>query len=240
VPYSITEEFVAVYRMHPLLPDEYVLRAHKDDRVIERREFPELAFGNARKILEGIGMEDALYSLAIANPGALTLHNFPRTMQRLQEPDGTTVDLAATDILRSRERGVPRYNEFRKLLHKRPVKRFEELSDNPDWVEEIRSVYNNNISAVDLTVGLFAEPRPVGFGFSDTAFRIFILMASRRLNSDRFFTTAFTPEVYTPAGLRWIDDNGFASVLLRHFPSLRSALRKPENPFAPWPQLRPV
>jgi len=27
-----------------------------------------------------------------------------------------------------------------------------------------------------------------GFGFSDTAFRIFILMASRRLKSDRFFT----------------------------------------------------
>ena len=51
-----------------------------------------------------------------------------------------------------------------------------------------------------LTVGLFAEPLPAGFGFSDTAFRIFILMASRRLKSDRFFTTDFTPKVYTPAG----------------------------------------
>ena len=52
---------------------------------------------------------------------------------------------------------------------------------------------------------MFAERRPKGFAFSDTAFRIFILMASRRLNSDRFFTTDFTPEVYTEAGMDWID-----------------------------------
>ena len=26
MPYSLTEEFVAVYRMHPLLPDEMALR----------------------------------------------------------------------------------------------------------------------------------------------------------------------------------------------------------------------
>jgi hypothetical protein len=183
-------------------------------------------------------MENALYSLGVMNPGALTLHNFPRSLQRLKEPDGTLVDLAATDILRVRERGVPRYNEFRKFMHKPPVKRFDQLSDNPDWVEELRSVYDDDIGSVDLMVGLYAEPRPQGFGFSDTAFRIFILMASRRLNSDRFFTTAFTPEVYTPVGMKWLDDNGFASVLLRHFPNLRPALQGVDNPFAPWRRTR--
>jgi hypothetical protein len=179
-------------------------------------------------------MEDSLYSCGVMNPGAITLHNFPKAMQELREQDGTVVDLAATDILRVRERGVPRYNEFRRLLHKPPVSRFEDLSDNPQWVEQIRSVYGGDIDSVDLLVGLYAEPVPQGFGFSDTAFRIFILMASRRLNSDRFFTTDFSPEVYTPVGMRWIDDNGFASVLLRHFPNLRPALRGVSNPFAPW------
>jgi hypothetical protein len=42
-------------------------------------------------------------------------------------------------------------------------------------------------------VGMYAEPLPPGFGFSDTAFRVFILMASRRLKSDRFFTSDFRP-----------------------------------------------
>jgi hypothetical protein len=155
-------------------------------------------------------------------------------MQQLTEPDGTLNDIAATDILRMRERGVPRYNAFRKLLHKPPVKTFEDLCANPVWAEQIRRVYDGDIDRVDLMVGLFAETPPPGFGFSDTAFRIFILMASRRLNSDRFFTTDYTPEVYTPAGMEWINRNGFASVLLRHFPNLRGALRAVKNPFAPW------
>ena len=233
IPYSITEEFVAVYRMHPLLPDDYVFRA-PDGRVLDTRSFSELSFGGARQVLDRVGFRDAVYSFGRLNPGAITLHNFPRALQRLERPGGEVVDLAATDVLRVRERGVPRYNAFRSLLHKPPVRRFEQLSDNPEWVEQMRSVYDDDIDRVDLMIGLYAEPRPPGFGFSDTAFRIFILMASRRLNSDRFFTTDFTPEVYTPEGMQWVEDNGMASVLIRHFPDLEPALRQVPNPFAPW------
>ena len=238
VPYSITEEFVAVYRMHPLIRDDYEFRSLRGHERIEHRDFADVAFKNARVALDKVGMEDALYSFGLMNPGAITLHNFPRGMQHLVELDGTEVDLAALDLMRTRERGVPRYNAFRRFLHKPPVKSFDELSDNPRWVEEIRDVYRDDLDAVDLMVGLFAEPVPAGFGFSDTAFRIFVLMASRRLNSDRFFTTDFTSEVYTPIGMQWLDDNGFASVLLRHFPSLRPALRGVANPFAPWVPVR--
>jgi len=235
VPYSITEEFVSVYRMHPLLRDDYLFRSVTDGRELETRALDEVVFRGARPVLERVGMGNALYSFGLLSPGAVTLHNYPRAMQRFQEPDFNGLnDLAAVDILRSRERGVPRYNEFRRLLHKPALTSFEELSDNPEWVEQIRSVYDGDLERVDLQVGLYAETPPAGFGFSDTAFRIFILMASRRLNSDRFFTTDFTPEVYTPLGLRWIEDNGFASVLLRHFPELRPALRGGRNPFAPW------
>ena len=35
VPYSLTEEFVAVYRMHPLVPDDYEFRSAADDRLLE-------------------------------------------------------------------------------------------------------------------------------------------------------------------------------------------------------------
>jgi len=43
-------------------------------------------------------------------------------------------------------------------------------------------------------------------------------MASRRLKSDRFFTTDFTPRVYTQTGMDWIAHNTFSTVLL-HFTS---------------------
>ena len=59
-------------------------------------------------------------------------------------------------------------------------------------------------------VGLYAEPLPKGFGFSDTAFRVFILMASRRLKSDRFFTSDYNAETYTQTGLDWIDETSMS------------------------------
>jgi hypothetical protein len=179
-------------------------------------------------------MTDLLYSFGTLPPGLVTLHNFPRFLQEYQRPDGHLQDLAATDILRTRELGVPRYNEFRRLVHLAPAATFAGLTDNPRWAEEIEAVYGGDIEQVDLVVGMYAEQRPAGFAFSDTAFRIFILMASRRLNSDRFFTDYYTPAVYTRAGLDWIDDNTMGTVLLRHHPELRAALASVDNAFTPW------
>jgi hypothetical protein len=110
------------------------------------------------------------------------------------------------------------------------------LTTNPRWAKEIEEVYEGKIDRVDLMVGLFAEAPPPGFGFSDTAFRIFILMASRRLKSDRFFTKDYRPEVYSPEGLSWIDNNTMGSVLVRHYPQLQPFLSRAKNAFAPWPQ----
>jgi Animal haem peroxidase len=59
-------------------------------------------------------------------------------------------------------------------------------------------------------------------------------MASRRLNSDRFYTRDYRAEVYKQAGLDWIDANDMTTVLLRHLPELRTSMRGVENAFAPW------
>jgi len=233
VPYSLTEEFVAVYRMHPLTPDDFTFRSIDDDRVLEERTFRELGALDVRKRLDSLGLVDSFYSLGIAHPGAITLHNYPRFLQDFHKSDGTVVDLAATDVLRIRERGVPRYNEFRRLFHMKPAETFEELTDNPEWARQLQEVYDD-VEHVDLMVGLYAEPLPKGFGFSDSAFRVFILMASRRLKSDRFFTDDYNAETYTQAGLDWIDDNTMVDVIKRHYPQLEPALRGVENAFQPW------
>jgi hypothetical protein len=232
-PYSLTEEFVAVYRMHPLIPDEFEFRS-LDDQVLAELTFPELNALHARERVGELSMLNTLYSMGTSHPGAITLHNYPRFLQHFDRPDGFKMDLAAIDILRSRERGVPRYAKLRELFHMKPVTSFEQITPNKQWQEELREVYDGDIDAVDLQVGLLAEPFPKGFGFSDTAFRVFILMASRRLKSDRFFTTDYRPEVYTQVGLDWVADNDMRSVLLRHFPALESSLKDVKNPFAPW------
>jgi hypothetical protein len=232
VPYSLTEEFVAVYRMHPLLPDDYEFRSLADDRVLSTHGLADLQFADVRQRLSETPMADLLYSFGRAHPGAITLHNFPVQLTNIVR-DSHTIDLGAVDVLRVRERGVPRYNEFRRLFRLKPAATFEELTDNAVWARELEDVYGD-VERVDLIVGMYAEPKPPGFGFSDTAFRVFILMASRRLESDRFFTRDFRPEIYTPAGMDWIRHNSMRTVLLRHFPDLAPALSGVKNPFAPW------
>ena len=240
-PYSLTEEFVSVYRMHPLIPDDIEIRSLSTGRLLKSLTFPEVAFGNAGNVIGGeVNVEDVIYSFGISHPGAITLHNDPRFLQELVKPDGERLDLAAVDVLRDRERGVPRYNEFRKHLRMPRVKSFKALTKDKRWARELSEVYGGDIDRVDLVVGLFAENPPKGFGFCDTAFRIFLLMAGRRLKSDRFFTDDYTPKVYTQLGMDWINSSDMSTVLLRHYPELTPALRGVKNAFAPWAHVYPT
>jgi hypothetical protein len=238
IPYSLTEEFAAVYRMHPLLRDDWSLRAVADDTTLRECTFRDISGPAGADVLRDLDTDDLLYSFGTQPPGLVSLHNYPRFLQEYERPDGRIVDLAATDIVRTREMGVPRYNEFRRLLHLNAFPHIEAMTDNPAWATEISDVYGGDVEKVDLSVGLFAERRPKGFAFSDTAFRIFVLMASRRLNSDRFLTDYYTPAVYTQAGLDWIADSTMADVLRRHHPRLAPALDGLTNAFAAWHRTR--
>ncbi|MEO6512965.1 MAG: peroxidase family protein [Nocardioides sp.] len=234
-PYQLTEEFVSVYRLHPLLPDELRLHSLASGALLDTMAMEEIILLNAEKVMRGGNLEahDLFYSFGIQNPGAVCLHNYPRFLQDLTLPDGIRLDMGAVDIIRDRERGVPRYNEFRRQLHLAPAKTFADLTDNPVWAKELADMYGD-VERVDLQIGMHAETPPKGFGFSDTAFRVFILMASRRIKSDRFLTDCYTEEYYTKTGLGWVADNSMLSVLERHYPELGKVLKGVDNAFVPW------
>jgi hypothetical protein len=235
VPYAMTEEFLAIYRMHPLIRDDYTFRSATTGDVIDQTDLLSISGLNTHAFLERheVTMPNLFYSFGRSHPGALRLHNFPNDLRKLPIPGGLTLDLAAVDILRDRERGVPTYNQFRELFRLKPADSFGDFSDDPSVEAELRQIYDHP-DQVDLMVGCFAEPLPQGFAISDTAFRLFILMASRRLKSDRFYTTDFNETVYTKVGLDWIENNTLGSVLRRHFPSLSPALEGVKNAFKPW------
>ncbi len=113
----------------------------------------------------------------------------------------------------------------------------------------------DNIEDLDTIVGWLAEPvRPHGFAISETQFQVFILNASRRLFSDRFFTSSFTKEFYSKVGVEWVMNNGpedqcvqrnwllfhkvdpspLKCVLRRTLPELEPELAHVVNAFDPW------
>lgn len=236
-PFSLTEEFVSVYRMHPLIPDDWDFYSLESGDLKRTAYFTEIQGRFTRDFMDTFQMGDLWYSIGMASAGAVCLHNYPNSLRNLTRIDGQVTDLATLDIVRDRERGVPRYNDFREALRMPRRKTFDEITPNKQWAREIADIYKGDVDAVDLQIGMQAEMPPKGFGFSDTAFRIFILMASRRLKSDRFFTKDFRPEVYTKVGFDWVNNNGMKDVLLRHYPELEPVIGDAERVFAPWAEL---
>jgi Animal haem peroxidase len=305
-PFNFPEEFVTVYRLHALIPDLIEFRDVKDpNRIANKIPVIETFQGKATEAMRSRGLADWGLSMGRQRLGLLTLNNIPQFMQNIRIPrlDSKTqqIDIAALDLIRDREHGVPRFNEFRRQYGLRQLTSFDDFidrrlpADSPDlipqreMVQTLREVYGqhvcdsskritdaqrnedgsvindclghpngtlvDNIEDVDTVVGWMAEStRPHGFAISETQFVVFILNASRRLYSDRFFTSSFRPEFYTSMGIDWVNRNGpgpeqmeagtpnghkqpvspLKRLLLRNIPELSTELQNVVNVFDPW------
>jgi hypothetical protein len=238
VPYALTEEFVSVYRMHTLLPDTVDVSTTAGE-CLASVPLEKTRNDDARKMEEKFGVGNLLYSFGVGHPGGLVLNNYPEILQALPRGPLGKLDMGAVDVLRDRERGVPRYNEFRRRLHLKPLTSIAQLTDDPVLRDELEYVYGSDAGAierVDLLVGTLAEgTRPTCYGFGETLFQVFTLMASRRIHADRFYTSDYNATTYTQAGLDWIDAASMKTVLLRHHPELaETGLATVTNAFYPW------
>lgn len=238
-PFGLSQEFVEIYRLHSLLPEELVFRKHETGEEVERAPFTAVRQAGSAKLTQRMPMSDLLFSFGVQQPGQLILNNYPKFFQELSVPGNPLLDMGAVDIFRARERGVPRYNDFRRGLGLPPIQKLEDLTDDADALARIREVYGDGDDAVeqlDLLVGTLAEGhRPTGFGFGETMFQIFIFAATRRLQADRFYTDSYNEETYTAEGLDWVDRTSLKLVLLRHHPELeKTGLGNITNAFEPW------
>jgi hypothetical protein len=134
-PFNFPEEFVTVYRLHPMVPDLLELRDwHRDPNVI-RYKLPtmETFRSKATQALRQYGLANWGLSMGRQRLGQLTLQNHPIFLQNLNLPrlKSTTgkIDVPALDIIRDRERGVPRYNEFRRQYGLKQLTSFDDFID---------------------------------------------------------------------------------------------------------------
>jgi hypothetical protein len=259
-PFNFPEEFTTVYRLHPLVPDLIELRDYKDANKVQLNlPVVNTVRGKSSDEMRSRGLENWALSMGRQRLGLLHLQNHPLFLQNLEMPHLNSpsgkLDVVALDIIRDRERGVPRFNEFRRQIGLKSLKGFDDFIDQrlpessvarksqQSVVHKLREIYGthlcdaskiithtqknedgdlindchghadgsrvDNIEDVDMVVGWLAEyTRPHGFAISETQFHIFIINASRRLFSDRFFTSSFRPEIYSNLGYDWVIDNG--------------------------------
>jgi hypothetical protein len=231
-PYGLTEEFAEVYRLHAGMPDEIRMPG----QVIPTDATRGTA---ARAMVREFGMATLLNSFGHQHMPALVNNNYPAFMCEMSVPGQPVIDIGTIDILRARERGVPPYNAFRRMLGLKPIERFDDLGCSAETVQALEKLYGKGekgVNSLDLLAGTSCELwRPENFGFGETLFTIFIQMASRRLHADPFYTAKFNSRYYTEAGMALIEKATFKSVLLEHYPQLaRAGLDNVENAFEPW------
>jgi hypothetical protein len=262
-PFNFPEEFTSVYRLHALVPDLIEFREKEDPNSIKLKiPAVDTARGGATRHMHQGGLANWALSMGRQRLGLLHLRNLPLFLQNLPMPhlDSTTkkLDIVALDLIRDRERGIPRFNEFRRQIGLKTLTSFDDFVDQhlekgDPWrqhqeenIRLLREIYGthtcdaskiistvqrnedgsfindclghpdgsvvDNIEDVDNIVGWLSEyTRPHGFAISETQFHIFIINASRRLFSDRFFTSSFRPEFYSRLGYSWVLNNGLLS-----------------------------
>jgi Animal haem peroxidase len=259
-PFNFPEEFTSVYRLHDLVPDliEYREKEHPNEIALKIPVFATIR-GEATEQMHKRGLANWALSMGRQRLGLLYLQNAPMFLQNLPMPhlgsETKKLDIVALDIIRDRERGIPRFNEFRRQIGLKTLTGFDDFvdqhlsKDNParkqqeENIRRLREIYGthtcdaakiistvqrnddgsfindclghpngsvvDNIEDVDNVVGMLSEyTRPHGFAISETQFHIFIINASRRLFSDRFFTSSFRPEFYSRLGYDWVMNNG--------------------------------
>ena len=224
-PFYMTEEFVSVYRMHSLLPDEMKVEG-------ETLTLQEMTFNDARNLVSNKGKttEILLRSFAHTPARSLSLKNYPTALYNIEIGNGDVINLAEIDIARDRERGIPRYNDARRQLLLPPLKSIDDLTDDQEERQLLKTVYVD-IEQVDFLVGcLVDQDRPEGFAFGVVPYHIFVVMASRRLMSDRFFMEGLTEENYSESGIQYLIGTSFGDILKRQFPDMKDHV--PANPFA--------
>jgi hypothetical protein len=167
---SITNEFSAgLYRLGHSMVSEKIQRVDSNlvmipegwtslrdaffrpDRLLEGGGIEPLLRGAATQICQDIdlGVVDELRNFLFGNPGAGGL------------------DLAALNIQRGRDHGLPSYNDTRIALGLSPKRSYSQISSDSAVVSKLTSVYST-INEIDLWVGMLAEDHVEGAMVGET------------------------------------------------------------------------
>jgi len=134
-PFNFPEEFINAYRLHPMVPDlfEYRDLSAGANKIQAKIPVAGTLRGKGTVAMRQHGMANWALSLGRQRLGALVLQNHPLFLQNLEmlQPTSATgkIDVLALDIIRDRERGIPRYNEFRRQYGLKQLTSFDDFID---------------------------------------------------------------------------------------------------------------
>ncbi|KCV71924.1 hypothetical protein H696_01334 [Fonticula alba] len=221
-------DFNAAYRFHAMVPETLQLRDRNGTPLGDRVNYID-TFHNTT-LLRQYGYGPVLIGLASEVAGKLTFNNVPDAIRNIRHTDVTYsrstpfggyfgpslgsssrskcvvqpfLDIGTVDVVRDRERGVPRANDYyaRIGLPELRATHFGQIAPTPEGARAVADLYDWDINNVDFIVGLLGFDSTELDGIPIISTAGFLPFVYSRNTHDRFYTKDWlTPSVYTQAG----------------------------------------
>lgn len=129
-------------------------------------------------------------------------------------PGAGGLDLAAININRGRERGLPDYNTIRDNFGLQPYQFFQQINNDLDVFPTFSNLYGGDINDIDPWVGMLAEKPVDGSIFGETLLRIMEVQFTELRDGDRFYYE--NDPILTEAEKNWIKHSSLHDVIMRN------------------------
>jgi hypothetical protein len=211
---SIANEFgTAAYRFgHSGLP-ETLLRLGADlQPIAEGNLLLKQAFFRPDRLISEGGIEPMLRGLArnIHQEIDVMVTDGVRNFL-FGQPGQGGFDLAALNIQRGRDHGLPSYTRMRDSLGLQPVTDFAQISSDPEVVSRLKSVYGH-VNQIDLWVGGLAEDRYRNGMVGELFHHIIRDQFERLRDGDRFWYQRHLSSAWRT----WVEKQSLATIIRRN------------------------
>ncbi|HVO24614.1 MAG TPA: peroxidase family protein [Candidatus Margulisiibacteriota bacterium] len=224
-PAIATEFSTAAFRFGHSMLSPMLLRLKSNGKPIRTGNLPlRSAFFNPKEIVRN-GIEPLLRGLAAQQAQEPDIFIVDDVRNFLFGPPGAGgFDLAALNIQRGRDHGLPTYNEVRTAFGLPPAHSFADISSDPLVQQRLASVYSS-VYDVDLWVGGLAEDHYNGGMVGELFFMIIRDQFERLRNGDRFWYETYLSPILQST---YLDNLTLAEIIRRN---TNARQRLPDNVF---------
>jgi peroxidase len=188
---TITNSFAhAVFRFGHSQVNEMTLLVDNRNQTVGRLSIREAFFNPAVLVADPANVGRMLKGLAsqLAQENDLLLVDGIRN-NLFGPPGAGGLDLAALDIQRGRDHGLPDYNTLRKAYGLERVTSFEQISSDGQIQTKLRQLFGA-VDNIDAFVGALAEDHLPGSSVGPLVHAVVVNQFERLRDGDRFFYTA--------------------------------------------------
>lgn len=211
-PETSNEFSTTAYRFgHTMLSNELMRLSNSGMPIRQGNVSLANAFFNPT-LLDGIGIDPYLKGLVTQQAQEIDAHLVNSVRNFLFGPPGAGgFDLAALNIQRGRDHGLPDFNTFRVTFGLPAATSFAEITSDVDIQNNLQLVYAN-VDSVDPWVGILVEDHAPGASVGITTLTVLKDQFERIRDADRFWYQL----EFSGAALQEIEQTTLADIILRN------------------------